>query len=619
MDKQTTVAFILIGVVLVAWLYLNAPDPSEQNKLNTFPDSTIVQQKPVVEEPALVEPTLKTKEVPAAFASEVKQPESIITLETDLSIIELTSKGGKLKKIYLKNYKTWYVSKIPEDGSFYDKHVQLINQKDGGDLNIIFVSKNGDYVNTGDLDFKSSYKNYYKKIEGDESFSITYSYENKEGNGIKKTFVFNANKYALDFAVELINLNNTISSYRYDVVWANGINFVEVNSVDEARYSSASAYSGDEQVEIDASSVGEKINKDINGLVDWVGLKNKYFTVIFSALHPSPDGGAYFDGEHILDPTYGEREYYSASLKVPFKDASYQKDEFQMYIGPLEYDSLQSYGKNYEKMFDFGDFMGLDIFQPISEYVLLPLFKFLHKFIPNYGFVIIVFSIIIKFALYPLTKQSFKSMKRMQMLQPKITEMKEKYKDEPQRVQKETMKLYSTYGINPAGGCLPMLLQMPILFALFTMFNVAIELRSQPFIWWITNLAAPDVIWNLPFTIPLFGVNQITGLAPLLGVSMFLQQKMTVKDPSQKAMVYLMPVMFTVMFMGFASGLNLYYLMFNIFSVLQQQYINKFGKEEPLVPVKKGEKKGGGFMQRMMDAAENQKQSQQKSQKKNKH
>lgn len=293
MDKQTTLAFILIGVVLVAWLYLNAPDPNEQQNLNNFPDSTIVQQKPVVEQPKVVEPIKQKQEVPVAFASEVEQAEKIITLETDLAIIELTSKGGKLRKIYLKNYKTWYVDKIPEDGSFFDKHVQLINQKEGGDFNIIFVSKNGDYVNTGALDFSSSFNNYYKKIEGNETFSITYAYENKDGHGIKKTFLFNANNYAMDVDVELINLNNTISSYRYDVVWSNGLNFVEINSVDEARYSSASAFSGDEQVEIDASSVGDKVNKDINGLVDWVGVKNKYFTVIFSAENPSSEGGAY--------------------------------------------------------------------------------------------------------------------------------------------------------------------------------------------------------------------------------------------------------------------------------------------------------------------------------------
>ncbi|MGE5498817.1 MAG: membrane protein insertase YidC, partial [Syntrophothermus sp.] len=170
-------------------------------------------------------------------------------------------------------------------------------------------------------------------------------------------------------------------------------------------------------------------------------------------------------------------------------------------------------------------------------------------------------------------------------------------------VNKETMKLYSTYGINPAGGCLPMVLQMPILVALWGLFNVAVELRHQPFMFWINNLSSPDVIFTLPFHIPLFGISQVSGLALLLGITMFLQQKMTVTDPSQKALVYMMPVMFTLMFMGFPSGLNLYYFMFNLFSILQQYWINNYSKSEPLVAVA-NPKKGSGFMQRMMEAAE---------------
>ena len=620
MDKQTTLAFVLIGIILVVWLYINAPEPQEQ--LPQTADSTIVKETPkeVVPEskPEIKEPETKKQETKTSkvFQTDENKKERIITVDTDLAKIEFTSKGGKIRKYYLKDYQTWYAPKLPEDASFYDQHVQLVNQQDDGDFNIIFVSKNGEYVNTGDLDFEPSVNNYKYTVTGDDVFTLAYTFTDANGRAIKKTFNIKGNNYASNIEIELINMNDLISSYRYDVVWSTGINFVEENSEDEARYSNASAYSGDELVELDASSEGEKLNKDINGSIDWVGVKNKYFAIIFSPDEKNADGGAYLEGEHVKNPQYGAREYYSSSLKIPFNDSQYQKNGFQLYMGPVDYDVLKSYGKGYEHFFEFGSFMGLDIFQPISEYILLPLFKFLHGFIPNYGFVLIVFSIIIKFALYPLTKQSFKSMKRMQMLQPKIAELKEKYKDDQQRVQKETMKLYQTYGINPAGGCLPMLLQMPILVALWTLFNVAIELRGEPFMFWITNLAAPDVLIELPFKIPLFGFDKITGLAPLLGITMFFQQKMSVKDPSQKAMVYMMPIMFTAMFMGFPSGLNLYYLMFNFFSIAQQLYINKFGADEELVPVKKGDKKGGGFMQRMMDAAEKQTQAQKKTQKK---
>jgi YidC/Oxa1 family membrane protein insertase len=287
-----------------------------------------------------------------------------------------------------------------------------------------------------------------------------------------------------------------------------------------------------------------------------------------------------------------------------------------VYIGPVDYDLLKVYGDKFTAIVDFGSFFGLKfIVRPIAEYVLLPLFNFLHTFIPNYGFVIIVFSLIIKFVLYPLTKTSYQSMKKMQLLQPKIAELKEKYKDDSQKLNKETMKLYSTYGVNPAGGCLPLLLQMPIFIALWGLFKTAIELRQQPFMLWMKDLSTPDVIANLPFKLPLFGIDQISGLALLMGVTTFVQQKMSVKDPKQAGLVYIMPVMLTIMFMSFPSGLNLYYFMFNVFSIAQQYYINHKHDGMELVPVKNPNKKKG-FMSKLMEAAEQNAKVQQQQKKK---
>jgi len=208
-------------------------------------------------------------------------------------------------------------------------------------------------------------------------------------------------------------------------------------------------------------------------------------------------------------------------------------------------------------------------------------------------------------------------MKKMQLLQPKIAELKEKFKDDAQKMNQETMKLYSTYGINPAGGCLPLLLQMPIFIALWGLFQSVIELRQQPFILWITDLSAPDTIINLGFNIPLFGISTISGLALLMGVTTFIQQKQSVKDPKQQALVYVMPVMLTLLFMSFPSGLNLYYFMFNLFTIIQQYYINHTHKDLELVPVKEGKQKKG-FMQRMMQAAEQNAKTQKQHQRKNK-
>jgi YidC/Oxa1 family membrane protein insertase len=191
-----------------------------------------------------------------------------------------------------------------------------------------------------------------------------------------------------------------------------------------------------------------------------------------------------------------------------------------------------------------------------------------------------------------------RSMKRMQALQPLMNEIREKYKDDPQKMNQQVMNLYKEYGVNPAAGCLPLLLQMPILFALYSVFQSSIELRQAGFIWWINDLSIPDSILKLPFAVPLFGMTEVSGLALAMGITMFIQQKMTVTDPRQKAMVWMMPVMMTLLFNSFPSGLNLYYFVFNILSIGQQVWINKHHGNEPLrkVDPKKGSR---GIMARL--------------------
>ncbi len=621
MDRQSTLAFILIGLILIVWLYITAPQqPVIPPKTQ---DTTLVQkQKKKLDSLKIAEK--KRKEIAAKKALAQKstektqfkkaiKPSRIITIETNLAKFELSSLGARIRKYYLKKYDTWYAYKIKDTSDFYNRHVQLINPKDGGDLNIVFVSKDGKLINTKFIDFNVNASNYYYRVK--DSLKIIFTAGFGEKREIKKEFTFYADKYSSQMNVELVNMNDYISGFRYNLTWENGINFVEENSVDEARYAKAEAYSGQELLEVDATS-DKVVSKEINGRIDWVSVKNKYFAIIIAPDNPSEDGGAFFKGYLKKTKKLGDREYYSMGIKVPFNNTSYQKDKYTLYIGPIDYDILKSYHREFEKVYSWGSYFGLSfIIQPISEYILLPVMKLLHSFIPNYGWVLIIFSILIKFALYPFTKKSYQSMRKMQLLQPKIKEIKEKYKDDQQRVQKETMKLYQTYGVNPAGGCLPMLFQMPILFALWGLFSVAIELRHQPFILWITNLSSPDVIYNLGFKIPIFGVDKISGLAILLGITTYFQQKMSVQDPSQKAMIYVMPVVFTFMFMGFPSGLNLYYLMFNVLSIGQQYLINHAkGAEQELKPVKNPKK--GGFMQRLMQAAEQQAQTQKQAQRK---
>ena len=611
MDKQTTIAFVFIGIILVVWLYISAPAPVVEKPKQT--DSTTVvidtlqkkkEEKPVVEKPKV------TENVPVKDTVSIKN-EKITTIENDLFIVELSNIGGNIHKVYLKEFKNWY-SINDKSGDYYQTSVQLINYTRGNTYNLSFVSEDGKAINTADFTFASDLSPGKYKISDDDSIIIKYTWQVGEGEEVVKSYKFHGSSYEIGSKIDLIGMNNVISNNEYDLVWNGGLRFVEQNSVDEANYSNSSVYYGDEQAILDASSLDEKKQEDYNGRIDWIAVRNKYFAAVIIPDDPSKVDGAYLEGTREPLLNNGVAEFYNARLVLPFNNTNQETRKFKLYVGPVDYNRLKSLGSHLKALVDFGSFFGLKfVVRPIAEYVLLPLFNFLHLFIPNYGFVIVVFSLIIKIVVYPLTKQSYQSMKKMQLLQPKIAEIKEKYKEDQQRLNKETMKLYQTYGVNPAGGCLPMLLQMPIFVALWGLFRTAIELRQQPFMLWIKDLSQPDVIYNLGFKLPLFGIQEISGLALLMGITTFIQQKMTMKDPKQQAMIYIMPVFLTILFMSFPSGLNLYYFLFNLFSIAQQQYINHKHDGMELVPVKNPKKKAG-FMSRLMDAAEQQSKTQQK-------
>lgn len=627
MDKQAVIGFILIGVVLVVWMYFNAPDPQQQSNQSGRTDSTFVQtdstEQNIPEKDTVQIPTEPETEQIAAIDStnalESVKKGDIITIETPLAIYEMNTKGGKYYKIFLRKFNNWYFRELPPGVPYYREKVQLLNADKGGSFDIEFITQDGKLLNTANLIFDTESQNYKYTITENDSLTLRFTYNIDAQSYIQKSYTIYGNKYGTSFDLDMVNMHDVISNSTYDLVWGSGIRFVEKNSVDEANYSNASLHYGDEQVIIDApGSEGEVEKEEFNGRVDWVTVRNKYFSAIISPDNPNETEGAYFEAFSKNLPDQGINEFYSARLKMQFPNSVHYKQSFLVYMGPVSYDLLETYGKNLTKVVDFGSFLGLKfIVRPIAEFILLPLFNFLHSFIPNYGVVIIVFSFIIKLVVYPLTKQSYKSMKKMQLLQPKIKELKEKYADDPQKVNSETMKLYSTYGVNPAGGCLPLLLQMPIFVALWGLFQTAIELRQQPFMLWITDLSRPDIVMELDFALPLIGIKHISGLAVLMGITTFLQQKMTVKDPQQKAMIYIMPVFLTLLFMSFPSGLCLYYFLFNVLSIGQQWIINKTGTEAELVPVKKDTSKKG-FFHRMMDAAEQQQKIQKQGKKKRK-
>lgn len=594
MKTREFIAYILIGIILFAWVYYTTPQPEPQNtKKKTAQVKDTIKKNDQTNKFAPTEKNTETKIVAANTSNTV---EKINSVENKFLRLEFTTNGARIKKVFLKNYTNWYYNKN-KNAKYYDKEVQIINIKDGGDFSVKFYDKNDNLINTAFYNFTLD------NIENNKNGTIlTYILKFEKGAYISKKYLISKDRYDIKCEIEFVNFNQIANIQKgYIVGWNNGIRMVEEYSHDEARYTNSGIYQGGEHIVYDVTNSHPYLQHSIHGKLDWANIRNKYFTIILNPLKPVQDDEFKIKGWHKYKGN-GEIEIYSFDYYTTFKGDNHKySDAFTLYFGPIDYDILKTYNKNYEQIVDFGNLFGIKfIIRPISEYLFLPLLKLLHYVIPNYGFVIILFALIIKIILFPITKITLLSQKKMSLLQPEIDNIR-KTIDDPTKQQKEIMNLYSKYGINPAGGCFPLLLQMPILVALWSLFNVAIDLRNQPFMLWITNLSVPDVIYTLPFKIPLFGVDQISALALLLGISMFLQQKGQIVDPSQKAMIYMMPVMMTMLFMGFPAGLNLYYLVFNILSIVEQKLYFKFKGDIKLEVVKNKKK---SWMQRMMEETE---------------
>lgn len=349
---------------------------------------------------------------------------------------------------------------------------------------------------------------------------------------------------------------------------------------------------------MDVTNFNERLEESVSGTIDYAATRSKYFTV---ALIPPKgfDGTVYTSAMKYGAPEGGSIEQYGITYKLPYRGGR-QTYAMTVYAGPMQYDTLSAYGLT--GVMNFG---WKWIVQPIGEYFMLPTLRLIHAGIPNYGIAIILFAILMKILLYPLSIQQMKSAQKMQLVAPIIAKMREKYKDDQVSQQQETMKIYSEYGINPAGGCLPLLLQMPFLYALYAVLNLNVELRQAAFLpFWITDLSVPDVILSLPFKLPLFNIDKFSGLALVMGATLFIQQKQTIQDPRQKAMVYIMPVMLTLMFSTLPSGLNLYYLVFNILGIAQQVYMTKFSRNKLTLDQLRAMPKKESWLQKKMAEAQ---------------
>ncbi|HMK61556.1 MAG TPA: membrane protein insertase YidC [Dissulfurispiraceae bacterium] len=520
MERNTLIAIILSIFVLIGFQFLikETTPPTQQ------PQASIKEEQ----KPAQGEQPAQLPSVPVQVAKPAAHsPEKIITAENDLYKAVFTTRGATIKRIELKQFTN-------------DKGAPIVLS--GNDMLPALAIGLDEGFQFADADFSVSGSDI-KLDPSNKTASLVFEFKSA-GVSISRTFTFSQGDYSIGLKDDVKGLESYVVTLGMDL----GI------------FDKTTADHHGPVILKDADRIAIK-PQDVKTMrvekegIKWVAQEDKYFTSFIVPKTAVIEAHAWAkDGNALVD------------LKMKGGENSYL-----IYAGPKEYDILEKYHSGMEHVIDFGFF----------SIIARPLFwflKFLYSLSHNYGIAIILLTVITRIPFFPLISKGQKSMKKLAEIQPKMAEIREKFKNDPQRMQKEMMDLYKTHKVSPMGGCLPMLLQMPVFFALYSILSTAIELRHAPFMLWIKDLAAPDTLFgHIPSQIPLLGGFALGPLPLLMGATSFIQQKMTpsTADPQQQKIMLLMPVMFTFIFLNFSSGLVIYWLVNNLLSIAQQFYINK--------------------------------------------
>ena len=474
-----------------------------------------------------------------------------ITVSTPLYVAGFTENGGTLKTFELKDYKE---ALAPEAQM---KEVIKLPDQEMGTLSVSFVNERVKGAEGGAVFEADTESEFIDVTQGGQHLSFAWT--TPDGITIIKTYTFSPETYEMGLEIRIRNLSLGAINDNLTISLRNGW-----DEAGRSRY----AFSGPAAL-IDGELQEIKVDKiakqdKYTGRISWVAHEDQYFVSAIMPKEASEAGMKLAVPEEVLETSYIDPSGAVASGT----ERAYQ---YRVYFGPKSIKALGHVGAGLAKVVDFGFF-------DIIAKPLLHAMNFLYRFIPNYGIVIIIITIIVKILFWPLSNKSYQSMSQMKKLQPKMAEIRAKYKDDKKMMNQELMNLYKLYKINPLGGCLPMILQIPVFFAFYKMLYQAIELRHAPFFLWINDLAAPDRLFSFNFKIPLMAAPYgIPVLTLIMGASMFLQQKMSPPpgDPTQAKMMMFMPIFFTFIFINFPSGLVLYWLVNNILSIVQQKYVTQ--------------------------------------------
>lgn len=604
MDRNTVIGAALIFTILIGFSYFNRPSEKQLAAEKRTRDSLeMVQaenQKPIaaalksdsIQASAniLKQPTNLSsdqgnalKEKYGVFAQATIGKEKLYVIENNLMKVTFSNKGGRIYSVELKNYKT------------FDKKPLILFEGTTSKFGMNFFAQNRS-IQTESFYFVPSDSANSQVIsgpevkkgkEGNEKFnteskggSKVFSMRLYAGDGkyLEYKYSLNYNSYLVGFDINTNGLSDILGANTKDLNFNWNVNVVrqeKQSKLGEDNYSTI--YYKYQDDDVDKLSTGKSGAESLRTKTKWISFKQLFFasTLIADEAFLNADIKTVLNK---LDPKYVGN--FNADIALPYEGKESESIKMKFYFGPSHYSTLKQYGFSLEKQIN----LGYVVVRQVNQWLIIPTFNFLSRYINNFGIIILLLTIFIKLLIFPFTYKSYHSQAKMKALKPEIDEINEKFpKEKALEKQQATMALYKKAGVNPMGGCLPMLFQFPVLIAMFFFFPTSIELRQQSFLW-ATDLSSFDSIWNLPFEIPMYGSHVslfclLMTITTIISTYLNSQTQSTAAMPGMKTMMYIMPVMFLFILNSYASGLSYYYFLANVFTI-GQMYIFRLMVDE---------------------------------------
>ncbi len=587
MDRNTVTGLLLIGLLWIAMVYYNqnqrekiqetqttTEEIDQENRDQQIPQKQVepinaVNEAPIVSEhipDSITQQALITKY--GHFAKFREGQEKNIIVENDKIIVEFSSKGGLIQKVTLKDYKTYGGGPLV-----------LFEDTAKNSFNFEYAHNSGSYyISTKDLFFQTS--NSSTIIENEDVEKVVFSVQLDNGQTYEHIYSIPATGYQIDFELKTKGFDQIIprnSSY-LTLDWKQRLPRQE-NGVADERLNSNIYYRFTDG-EVKNLNVRKNNDDRISTKLTWVSFKQKFFN---SSLIAQDNFGS---GTQLKTTNSENDDFvkdFEAKMIVNYDGSNAFSFPMQFYFGPNQYYALKKQKNDLHKIVPLGKF----VFGWVNRGLIIPVFTFLNKYISNYGIIIFILVLLIKLVLTPFTYKSFLSLIKMKVLKPELAEIKEKYGKDQQKLAQKQMELYRKAGVNPMGGCLPMLFQMPILIAMYRFFPSSIELRQQSFLW-AKDLSTYDSILDLPFTIPQYGAH-VSLFTILMAITSFFYTKMNssaqpdsggAMGAQMKMFQYFMPFMLLFIFNKFSAALSYYYFLYNLLSMVQHFLMKKFVIDE---------------------------------------